>query len=85
MEQENQDELITPAEEQAETIAKKVYDDMEAAYKVKIDELEKQNKTLNKQVNDYSTILRNINVQQVNNAPKQSCDDMVKSLIGGVR
>ena len=76
------------AEEQPtadDTISKKVYDDMVAAYDVKVAELEKNNATLNKQVDDYSRILRNINVQQVNTKPQRSSEDIVKNLLGGIK
>lgn len=84
MENVEQEELDTPAEEKAEeTIAKKVFDDMQAAFQMKVENLEKEKATLTKQVNDYSAILRNINVQQVNQ-PKQSSDDIAKKLLGGI-
>lgn len=66
-----------------ETIAKKVYDDMDFAHKQTIDKLTQENNLLKKQVNDYSTILKNINVN--NQKSTISSSQLIENLIKGVK
>ena len=83
--EENQNEQINDeAQKTEETIAKKVYDDTVAAFNAKIEELTKANKTLTKQVDDYSNVLRNINVTKFEENNKSS-DELVKILMGGIK
>lgn len=65
------------------TIDKKVYDDMEAAYKKKFEQLEAENKRLTKQCNDYSTILTNLSMQKVEQK-ERSLNEMKKDFLGGI-
>lgn len=66
-----------------ETIAKKVFDDMDFAHKQTITKLTQENELLKKQVNDYSNVLKNINL---NNAkPEISSQQLAENLIKGVR
>ena len=83
--EENQNEQINDeAQKTEETIAKKVYDDTVAAFNAKIEELTKANQTLTKQVDDYSNVLRNINVTKFEENTKSS-DELVKILMGGIK
>lgn len=66
-----------------ELIAKKVYDDTVAAYDTKIENLQKENEILKKQVGDYSTVLRNLNVQG-SKEPEKNSDELVTKLFGGI-
>ena len=81
---ETNNDLTQPAQEADETIAKKVYDDMTIAWQKKFDEQEKQIKTLNKQVDDYSRILQNLNVVE-NSKPKTNSGDILKNILGGLK
>lgn len=74
---------VQETQEVAETIAKSVFDDMDTAHKQTIAELTKENALLKKQVNDYSTILKNINVN--NHKTTASSEELAKKLIKGVR
>lgn len=85
MEEQNENLTNQDAQKTEETIAKKVFDDTIASYQNKIDTLEKENKTLTKQVNDYSHILRNFNVSNFTTEPQKSSDDLVKILMGGAK
>ena len=65
------------------TIDKKVYDDMEAAYKKKIEQLEAENGRLTKQCNDYSTILTNLSMQKVEQK-ERNLNEIKKDMLGGI-
>lgn len=65
------------------TIDKKVYDDMEAAYKKQLEQQKAENERLTKQCNDYSTILKNLSMQKVEQK-ERSVNEIKKDFIGGI-
>jgi len=65
------------------TIDKKVYDDMEAAYKKQFEQLKAENERLTKQCNDYSTILTNLSMQKVEQK-ERNVNEIKKDLLGGI-
>ena len=71
------------AADNVETIAKQVFDDMQFAHKQEIEKLTQENNLLKKQVNDYSSILKNISCNTTKS--NVSSEELVKNLLRGVK